>query len=282
MKHSMLIYLASGLLIIILAMALWRLHDHYNDKRTRAELLTLASKDNNSTYSSSLVVELPEPARRYFNYAIASGTPLTNVVELEMSGELGLGTKDDPKYQPMKANQILAPPYGLVWQLKSSAFNGSDGATPTSSWTRFWLFSLLPIVRVQGADHYRSAFGRVVAEAAFWSPASLLPNEYVRWEPVGLDSARAIVKYRGFSQAVDVSVDEEGALTEVLIQRWSNENPEKKFREQPFGGYPSEYRGFSGYRLPTQVEGGNHFGTTAYFPFFKANVSSVNFPALES
>lgn len=60
-------------------------------------------------------------------------------------------------------------------------------------------------------------------------------------------------------------------------QRWSNANPEKKYRLQLFGGYLSEFRLFGGFRLPTHVEAGNHFDTDQYFPFFVADLSAVEF-----
>lgn len=63
----------------------------------------------------------------------------------------------------------------------------------------------------------------------------------------------------------------------VRFQRWSNANPEKQHRLQSFGGYPSEFRTFDGFRLPTHVEAGNHFETDQYFPFFVADVTSVEF-----
>jgi hypothetical protein len=79
-------------------------------------------------------------------------------------------------------------------------------------------------------------------------------------------------------QAVDLSVDSTGRLTSVVFQRWSDANPAKVFQLQPFGGYLSEYREFSGFRLPTRVEAGNFFDTNDYFPFFRATVSSIRFP----
>lgn len=162
--------------------------------------------------------------------------------------------------------------------MKTGPISGSDGALPDKSWTRFWLFGLMPVVRVDGLDHHRAAFGRVVAEGAFWAPASLLPGEFVRWEPIDENSARAVVTFGSFEQAVDVTVDEAGAPTMVVIQRWSNANSAKLYREQPFGGYLSEFHEFGGYRLPTRVEGGNLIGTPDYFPFFKADVTAIRFP----
>jgi len=252
------------------------------DRRTAANIwngLIDAAGAADDVFDPASVRDLPEPAQRYFRYTIGDGTPLRLAVEIEMTGELGLGTRDKPNYRAMSAHQILAPPHGLVWKLRAGPIGGSDGATPDTSWTRFWLFGLLPIVRVGGnEDHHRSAFGRVVAEGAFWAPASLLPGKSVRWEPVDHATARAIVTFGRFEQAVDITVAADGRPTRVVIQRWSNENPDKTFREQPFGGDLSEFRHFGGYCLPTRVEGGNLIGTADYFPFFKADVKSIRFP----
>jgi hypothetical protein len=123
---------------------------------------------------------------------------------------------------------------------------------------------LIPVARIGGSrDHARSAFGRYVAEAVFWTPAALLPGQGVRWEAVDEDTARAIVTFDELSQSVDVTVGPDGRPTEVRFPRWTNANPEKEFRLQPFGDYPSAFREFGGFTLPTHVEAGNNFGTEA-------------------
>ncbi len=272
-----LIIIMAAFFVTLALLAAWRHLDRRADAHAWDELRTDIGVVN-GTYNSALVQGLPKPAQRYFNFMIDPGAPLHTVVELQMIGELGRGTKASHQYSPMSAHQILAPPHGLVWQVDTGPLSGSDGALPTQSWTRFWLFGLLPVVRVGGADHQRSAFGRVVAEAAFWAPASLLPSKHVCWEAVDDSTARAIVRYGPFEQAVDITVDEEGAPSRVLIQRWSNENADKVYREQPFGGELSAFESHDGYRLPTRVEGGNHFGTADYFPFFKAEITDIRFP----
>jgi hypothetical protein len=265
------------LFVVIVGLAVWRALDHRADQ-VAWERLIAGQAGQTRTFNAAMTAGLPEPAQRYFNFTIARGTPLYTALEIDMTGEIGLGTKDAPGYRGMEARQILAPPYGLVWKMKTGPISGSDGALPDTSWTRFWLFGLIPVVRAKGLDHHRSAFGRVVAEGAFWAPASLLPSESVRWEPIDENGARAIVTFGNFEQAVDVTVDEAGAPIMVVIQRWSNANPEQVYREQPFGGHLSEFKNFGGYRLPTRVEGGNLIGTPDYFPFFKADVTAIRFP----
>ena len=206
------------------------------------------------------------PAKRFFLYTIGEGAHLRTVAEVVIGGEIGLGDKDNPQYVPMRGHQIIAPPYGLVWKLEAgwglTRIFGPDGFDGSSSWTRFWLLNIIPLVRAGGGpDHARSAFGRLVAESVFFAPAALLPQHGVTWDNAGPDTARATVSFRTMKQTVDVSVDGMGRLHTVTIPRWSNANPDKEYREQPFGGTLSEFERFDGYMLPTRIEGGNFIGT---------------------
>jgi hypothetical protein len=275
-----LIIIFGSIAVCILCLLIWRLCDRWAERRVWNELVR---RDGSAgpAFDPSVIEALPEPAQRYFRYAIAPGTARVSVVEIEMEGLLGLGTKEKPNYRPMTAQQVLAPPHGLVWQVRVGAISGSDVATPDRSWTRFWLHHLVPIIRVsRNPDHHRSAFGRVVSEGAFWVPASLLPGKNVSWSHVSENVARATVKYRSYSQSIDLTLEPDGQPSRVVVQRWSNENTDRVFREQPFGGYLSEFREIGGYRLPMRVEGGNLIGTEDYFPFYRAEVRTIRFPQL--
>jgi len=262
--------------LVVVVLWLFRRMDARTD-RLAWEWLLRRGDPNPGHFDPESVNDLPEPAQRYFRYTISSGAPLWTVAQIEMTGELGLGTKATPNYRVMRAKQILAPPFGLVWRLKAGAISGSDGILRETSWTRFWLFNLLPVVRVAGTnDHLRSAFGRVVAEAAIWVPASLLPSDRVTWDCVNDDTARAMVRSAGQSQAVEITVAASGQPIQIVIRRWSNANPQKQFRWQSFGGTLGAFREFDGYFLPTRVEGGNLIGTKDYFPFYRARVSNIS------
>ena len=263
------------LLLLLVALIVWRLSDVLRASAAWTRLASLADPSPRH-FDPAVTADLPEPARRYFAYSIAPGTALARVVELTMEGDIGLGDARDPKRQPIRARQILVPPEGLVWRIGGKLISGSDGALPETSWTRFWVAHLLPVARVSGtSDHRRSAFGRVVAEAAIWAPAALLPSKSVTWDATGPDTARATVSFRGLVQSVSIDVSEDGAPLRVTIDRWSDANPDHTYRVQPFGGTLSDYRDFGGYRLATRVEGGNHIGTPDYFPFYRVRVTAV-------
>ncbi len=266
------------LILAGLAFSVWRLLDHRADLKAMHEL-AVSQPAHPLTFTADMIAHLPEPARRYFLYTIEPGTPLSSVASITMIGRFGMGNRDKPNYLDFTATQVLAMPAGFVWKMRARRglmrLSGSD----SQRWTRFWLMGLLPIARLGGdTDHTLSAFGRYVAEAVFWTPAAVLPCPGIVWESLDTDRARVTVKYRSLSQSVDLTVGADGQPTQVRFERWSNANPEKQHRLQPFGGYLSEFRYFSGFRLPTHVEAGNHFATDQYFPFFMADVTAVEFP----
>lgn len=270
------IWVVSTLGIGLIALLLWHVSDRQRDARVWTVLVDRGATTAHGRFDPAMVADLPEAAQRYFHYMILPDAPICPVAEITMQGRMGLGTKLRPNYKPMRARQVLAPPFGLVWQVRSGLLTGSDGACGGLSWTRFWMGRFVPVVRVGGTeDHARSAFGRVVAEAAFWAPASLLPSAHVHWEEAGPDIARAVVTRDGQEQAVKITLAATGQPVQVRIDRWSNANPDRMFRLQPFGGTLGDFREVSGYRLPFCVDGGNHFGTDAYFPFFQARVTAI-------
>lgn len=264
------------LVLLICSLLLLRLADWRADQAEWKQLSSLQPA-NPVLYDSSMVADLPEPARRFFNFAIAPGTPLYTVAEIDMGGQFSLGSQEKPGYQPMQAQQILAAPHGFVWRLNLPGIipvSGSDAAR----WTRFRILGFIPVARMGGdSDHSRSAYGRYVAEAVFWTPAAILPRAGVSWEGIDEHSARVTITHGALSQAVDVTVNADGQPVEVSFMRWSNANPEKSFQLQPFGGTLSDFRVVQGFKLPFRVEAGNMFGTKAYFPSFRAEVNEIRF-----
>jgi len=263
--------------LMLTALALLRWHDARADRQEWLRLAALQPSDP-GRFNHAMVAELPEPARRFFQFSIEEGARLWTVAEIDMGGQFSLGSKEQPRYQPMQAWQILAAPHGFVWQLEL------PGALPVSGsdaghWTRFRLLGLVPVARQGGDDdHTRSAFGRYVAEALLWTPAALLPGPGVEWKALSEHSARVTVRHQGLEQAVDLHVDAQGQPLHVQFMRWSNANAERIYREQPFGAVPSQFQPVQGFRVPLRVEAGNHYGTEAYFPFFKAEVTALRFP----
>ena len=264
--------------IVVGGLAAWRFADLRRDTAEMDRLRSFAVAGA-ARFDPGMVAELPAPVRRYFEAAIRPGTPLYQVAEIEMTGVFDLGTRDARKPLAMSAYQVLAGAKGFLWQARMSGgmkVSGSD----SESWTRFWLAGLVPVARAGGdPDHHRSAFGRSVAEAVIWLPTSVLPQPGVTWEAVNQDVARVTIQRDGLEQSAEVTLDAQGHAISVMLMRWSNVNPDKVYRLQPFGGTLSDHRDFGGVTVPAHAEVGNHVGTDAYFPFFISDLTRMTYPA---
>lgn len=228
------------------------------------------------------VANLPEIARRYFRHAIAPGTPLYSVVEVEMKGTFLLGDKQKFQRYDMSARQVLRPPIQFVWvpRLRSRALTitGSDALVNGEAWTRFWLLGLVPVANIKTSpDLVRSAQFRAAVEGALWLPAALLPQQGVRWEQVGQDQARVTLSQTKPELVLFLTLSANGAVREVVGQRWSNANPDQRFQLQPFGGVMSAEGTFQGFTIPIEISAGNHYGTEEYLPFFQAHISNAKY-----
>lgn len=267
--------------LAIASMAVWRQLDRLADRNAVARLDSIRAR-HPLRFDRAHIAQLPEVARRYFGFVIKPGAPLHAIAEIEMTGRFSLGPRELPNWLAMTARQTLAGPRGFVWRMAArrglTRISGSDALVDDRNWTRFWLGGLVPVARVSDTlDHRRSAFGRAVAEAAFWTPAALLPGPGITWTQVDAATARVTVRCDGIVQSVDVTIEADGRPTQVALQRWSDANADKVFRLQPFGGFLSEFREVDGFRLPMHVEAGNQFGTAAYFPFYQADVTRITF-----
>ena len=97
------------------------------------------------------------------------------------------------------------------------------------------------------------------------------------WEQTGPNEARLRFTRVTPEVSVRLLLTQDGSVRELVGDRWSNANRDKVFRLQPFGGTMHAHGSFGGYRIPTDVRVGNHYGTPEYLPFFQARVRTANF-----
>ncbi len=275
-----------ALFVLVLAGVALGLWVHSRDQAQMRAVWTAleAARDTDPPrYDPAMAADLPEVAQRYFARAIEPGTPLHRMVRLEMEGSFIMNGNP----LPMTARQILAPPArGFVWQAEVGdglmQFAGSDGYHApgdgaVDSWTKFWLRGVIPLARIGGARVIlRAAATRVMLESV-WAPASLLPQFGAAWVQTGPDSAEVrFADVEGIAP-MQITLDAEGNLTEVQALRWTDANPERVYRLQPFGGRMLEMGRHGGFLVPVRVELGNMYGTPDYAPFFLATITRAEF-----
>ncbi len=76
---------------------------------------------------------------------------------------------------------------------------------------------------------------------------------------------------------MQITLDAEGNPIEVWALRWTDANPDKVHRLQPFGGRMLEMIRQQGFLIPSRVELGNMWGVPEYAPFFLAHITKAEF-----
>jgi hypothetical protein len=226
-------------------------------------------------FDRQMLVDLPEPARRWLTRAIAPGTPLWRSVEVTMHGRIRLGA-----WRRFTARQLVAPPDGYIWAARASFSGlpvaGYDRLSAGTGQMRWRLFGRLPVMTAEGPDITRSAAGRLASEFV------LLPTAFrqATWRP-GTRPDTAVATWRIGAEEVDVElhVGADGRLLDVLLQRWSNAG-DAPFGYQPFGVTVEAERTFGGITIPSTVRAGWWWGTDRQDEgeFFRARITDVTFP----
>jgi len=226
---------------------------------------------------------LPSPAQRFLARALPAGVRLSSRVELDMEGEIKLGGR----WFGFTAEQILRAEVGFVWAPVVGGrlwrFVGADALGPDDARIEFRLHGRIPIVRGSGPDIRRSAQGRLAAETVAWLPQALAPQSGARW--VGVDDERAIVTIRaaGVDVDVNVSVDDDGQICSLGLQRWKDSAKPPVYAS--FGGsVESSFVADNGVRIAGHGAVGWSWNTSQESDevFFRYRITSADFGSTAS
>ncbi|MDD0839615.1 hypothetical protein PSQ40_13600 [Curvibacter sp. HBC61] len=168
------------------------------------------------------VAGLPEPVQRYFRFVFPSGAPSYGVVRLSASGQFRRPLTQG--FNPTGAQQVIAAGApALMFSATTSIMPGV--------WARAYDFyahgememkakvlsSLTVVDERQTPQLNQISLRRWLLESALY-PAALLPGGPVTWEPVGPDSARAVVAWNGLRASLVAHFAADGRLTHMQAE----------------------------------------------------------------
>jgi hypothetical protein len=225
-------------------------------------------------FSSADVAGLPEPVARWLRHSVPDGTPLHTGVELEMRGEIKLGS-----WRRFTARQVIVPGHGYVWaarvRLAGLTVSGYDELLPAGAQMRWWALGVLPFLNKSGPDITSSAAGRLASEGV------LVPTAYhqATWLSDALtDYARSSWSFGEHEDAVRVHVTDTGRLASVSMHRWGNPD-DVGFARYPFGVSFSDEATFDGVTIPSAMRASWWWGTDweDKGEFFRARITRAVF-----
>lgn len=215
----------------------------------------------NKIFQPELIVNLPEPARRYLEQAIAPGTTLASAVRLWMHGEIKLGEK----WHPFRGEEVICWNRGMIWRattwMQGLPIWGADRIVDGAGDMQWKILGLFPVMQASGPDITHSAAGRVQGESA-WLP-SVLCDPGIAWAELSSSEVQANFITLGEPAKLTFQVSEQGMLEQVKVDRWGN--PEGgEFHYVDFGVIVEESSGFDGYIIPTCIRAGWFLGSDKF------------------
>lgn len=231
------------------------------DRRKAAEVrrgLTVDLPKPFQTFSPSMVEDLPAPARRYLEHAIAPGTTLGHSLELDFTGHIQFGQSATPL--PLSgSNVLIVPSRGFLWP-ERFVFGGlprhgviyylnDEGEV---CWTIGGLIGD-PGKRGKGPDTSKSMRTRIMTHL-LWTPWAFLPACGARWEAVDETKAKVFVTLDGTELEMEIQVDDSGRLERAIHPRWGAKTKDGSYAFFPFGLTPQGEATFGGYTVPTPLD----------------------------
>jgi hypothetical protein len=222
-------------------------------------------------FSADLVEGLDEPVRRHLAHALEPDAPLHEAVTLTMTGQIRAG-----RWLPFTATQRCA--------LRAFEWRARIGLGPLTvlavvdryalgqGATDIRLLGRLRVSHAAGEDTTRSAAGRAALEAAVFLPGALMARNGVRPRAEADDLLVADWDVAPEHPEVHVRIDEHGAIRAVSALRWHGAD----HGYVPCGAEVHAERRFGAWTIPSRLTVGWGFGTPAWAPFFRAEVTSLS------
>ncbi|MBU7006914.1 DUF6544 family protein [Phosphitispora fastidiosa] len=197
---------------------------------------------------------LPHSVQNWLERSQVIGKERIKTVYLKQKGLMR--TTEDGKWMPAEAKQYFrVDEPGFIWTAKiriapAVYLAGRDKYYEGKGHMLIKLLSLIPIADSKGEEIDQGTLLRYMAEMP-WFPTAALSN-YIKWEEVDFNRARAIMSYGGVTASGVYEFNEKGEVVSFTANRYREVNG--SFVLQDWGGLTREYREFNGIRIPNKTD----------------------------
>lgn len=198
---------------------------------------------------------LPPCVQKWMERSQVVGKEKISTVRLKQKGLMRL-TVDQP-WMPFEAQQYFTVDQpGFVWKAKVKMnpllyFAGRDRYFQGHGEMNIKALSLLTVVNASGSSEMdQSTLLRYLAEM-MWFPTAAL-NDYIKWEEVDDNSARATMTYMGVTGSGVYTFDDNGDLASFFAKRYREVNGQ--YVMDPWGGVVRGYNEFNGIRISSKTD----------------------------
>ena len=226
------------------------------DKKIKIEVAAFkkaVQKIPSRIYSHHDLINLPEPVRRYAEYAGLLGTQSIKFAHLEHTGFFRTTPSED--FFPINGEEFfITQSPGFIWngQLKINRlpiavrdryWNGEGNMLVQALWS-------FPLVNETGKEINISSLLRYLMEAV-WIPTALL-GDNIQWTAIDKNTAKATITDGDISGSVIFTFNEKGAITHAITyDRYRTEGDQQV--KSPWMATMRDYKAINGFIVPTKA-----------------------------
>lgn len=218
------------------------------------KLFNAGRKNDPYIISSSDLENLPQPVRRWLEDGGVVGQEKIEVVRLLQEAEMRLNPGG--RWMSLNAEQyITVEEPGFIWQARINAaplvhISGRDVYKEGRGNMLVKPLSLVTIADESGFQIDQGTLVRYLAEMV-WFPTAAL-SDFVSWEEIDENSARAIIRYGNIRVSGVFSFNQEGEPIKFSARRFGEFNGQ--FRMETWSVSMGDHRFLNGFKIPTSGE----------------------------
>jgi hypothetical protein len=259
--------------LVLTAIVLVGAHISFDRRMTRQidALLADARPTGERTVTEHDLEQLPEPVRRWLRYSKVLGTRRPSTVRLRQDGRFQM---DGGNWVPFEAEQYFTTdPPGFFWKASFRmaplvSVIGRDEYRASEARMEMRLLSLVPVANKTGGGLNQGDMLRWLGEVQ-WFPATAFSN-YIRWETVDANSARATMTYGGIAASMTVRFGSDGRVIESTAVRYND----ARGRDERWVNRNDADDQFGGIRVPVSGEARWEYASGPY-PYIRWRITAI-------
>lgn len=220
--------------------------------------------------------DLPIPVQRYLKYTGILGKAKIETVKLLYKGSFRM--RENQRGMPLKVEQYytIDPPafvwYGSIEPVPLISVKARDVFHTGKGNMLIKLLGLITVGEDTGPEIDQGTLVRYLSEL-IWFPSAAL-CDYIRWEPIDINSAKATIDYRGVNGSAVFHFNEKGEITNVVANRYMTDSGEHVLRK--WSTPILDYMEANGVRVPSKGRAVWHLSSRD-FTYIELEVTHIEY-----
>jgi hypothetical protein len=243
-----------GVLVLIIAVSfLANLQFNKNvDKEVREFFSGVESKGN--IIQRADLEGLPPVVQKWMEQSGVVGKE--RIVAVRLKQKASMRTKEEGPWMPADVQQYFrVDEPGFIWKVRVNTapllyFAGRDKYEDGRGHMLIKVLSLVKVADARGKEIDQGTMLRYLAETMCFPSAAL--SNYIKWEEVDANSARATMTYGGVTASGVFTFNQKGEVVNFVAQRYGDFNGQYLMKTWVIN--MREYKEFNGMRIPAAGE----------------------------